>query len=679
MLLPRSNSIILIPVQDEDSGLGRLVYDQHRFVQHWKAVIEEFPLQLYTSALIFTPEQSLTRQLFAHERPRWAPVDFKAEESWRPRVQVIERPGQIECLTYSPTRQLLAAGMGNTIELWNTSSTCIQILEGHEDEVYSVSFSPNGLCLVSASKDRTVKIWNEAGACALTLDKHIHIAAPVQFSSDDQLWASATEDFSIRMWSPSGTCVETLSGHTAIVFSLAFTSDNETLASASFDMTLRLWDRKWGAAKILDRHAVAVMQVRFSPNDQYILSTYLDNSIKLWNRNGECLRTIVSNMFQLHSIIWLPDSTHFASSSRVEIKLWDLSLNCLKTFRSLKRRFESLVYLDDRRLVAVAANDREIDYWDLSSQSREHVSTVTRNIIVRTVSPDGELVAATCVDNTSIFHSQLTIWTRHGKPLLTIPHSLLDSPVPVFSPDSRFLLFLIPEIGAIKVWDVSKPALHTLETCSTCIAFSRGSKVLTNTSEGLRLWDYSGTCLERITLHFEDYKAAAFSSHDQLLVLTKRDGTVNILDRKGACVKSFVGPSESVSAVGFCFNDELLAFVVSSREVQIWDTQGNFLQSIPVAPGQAFINVDTVDPSGRLVLMKRGSWSIEESEDTWHGYGLDDSCTWVTCKGQSIIYIPKDYRGMDPYVSGKFVAMVTTSGTPAIMSFPEEPPIESWT
>lgn len=670
---------MLILVQDERSGLGKLVYDQHRFVQHWKAVIEEFPLQLYTSALIFTPEQSLTRQLFAHESPRWAPIDFKVEESWRPRVQVIERPAIIECLTYSPRKQLLAAGTGHNIELWNTSSTCIQILEGHEDEVHSVSFSPNGLCLVSASKDRTVKIWNEAGACTLTLDEHIHTAAPVQFSSDNHLWASATKDYAIRMWSPGGRCVETLSGHTSLVFSLAFTSDNKMLASASFDMTVRLWDWKGGNAKILDRHSVAVTQVRFSPNDQYILSTYFDNSIKLWNRNGECLRTIVGDMFQLHSVIWLADSAHFASSSYGEIKLWDLNSNCLKTYRSHKRQFKSLVYLDDRRLVAVAAGDNEIDYWDLSSQSHKYLSAVARHMMALAVSPNGELVAAKSLDKTSIFNDQLIIWTRQGEPLLTIPHSLLNDSLLVFSPDSRFLLLSIAECGVVKVWNISKPVPCTLEIRGTCIAFSTDGKVLTNTSEGLRLWDYDGTCLETITLHFEDYQNAAISSDDQLMVFTKRDGTVNILDRKGTFVNSFVGPAESISAVGFCSNDKLIAFVISFREVQIWDIQGNFLHSIPVASGQAFINVDTSDPSGRRLLMKRGSLSIEEGEATWHGYGLDDSRTWITYNGQNILYIPKDYRGMDPYVAGKFIAMVTTLGIPAIMTFPEEPPMEGWT
>lgn len=39
-------------------------------------------------------------------------------------------------------------------------STTIRVLEGHEDEVWHVSFSHNGRYLSSASKDKTCIIWD---------------------------------------------------------------------------------------------------------------------------------------------------------------------------------------------------------------------------------------------------------------------------------------------------------------------------------------------------------------------------------------------------------------------------------------------------------------------------------------------------------------------------------------
>ena len=47
------------------------------------------------------------------------------------------------------------------MKLWDvTSGECLQTLEGHSDDVYSVSFSPDGTKVASGSIDSTVKLWD---------------------------------------------------------------------------------------------------------------------------------------------------------------------------------------------------------------------------------------------------------------------------------------------------------------------------------------------------------------------------------------------------------------------------------------------------------------------------------------------------------------------------------------
>jgi WD40 repeat protein/serine/threonine protein kinase len=79
-------------------------------------------------------------------------------------------------IALSPDGARLATGgtaIDKAIEVWDTQmGKGVMTLRGHDAEIWSVAFSPNGKRIVSASKDRTVKIWDAAsGAELLTIQE----------------------------------------------------------------------------------------------------------------------------------------------------------------------------------------------------------------------------------------------------------------------------------------------------------------------------------------------------------------------------------------------------------------------------------------------------------------------------------------------------------------------------
>jgi len=60
---------------------------------------------------------------------------------------------------------LISASKDSTVKLWNLKSekrdvkSCRHNLPGHEDEVFCIDWSPDGICAASGSKDKKVNIW----------------------------------------------------------------------------------------------------------------------------------------------------------------------------------------------------------------------------------------------------------------------------------------------------------------------------------------------------------------------------------------------------------------------------------------------------------------------------------------------------------------------------------------
>ena len=169
--------------------LKTFVRDAHRFALSYRWIVEQAPLQAYTSALVFAPTSSLVKKLFTAEEPDWVNTEPVVEAEWDACLQTLEgHSSLVGSVAFSPDSQRLASGSyDSTIRIWDTASgRCLQTLKGHSDRVQSVAFSPDSQRLVSGSYDDTIRIWDTAsGRCLQTLRGHNGSANSVAFSLDD--------------------------------------------------------------------------------------------------------------------------------------------------------------------------------------------------------------------------------------------------------------------------------------------------------------------------------------------------------------------------------------------------------------------------------------------------------------------------------------------------------------
>ena len=173
------------------------------------------------------------------------------------------------------------------VSLWNfESETPFKTFDAHDDEITSVSFSPDGKIIASGSKNNIVNLWNlEGDKLVKPLKDHTGVITSISFSPDGNTVASGSLDTTIILWSLDGTKKRALKGHTSAVKSINFIDDGKILASGSADGTIKLWSVEDGSllANLERRNKAVVNDLSFSSNDQILASANADNIVTLWS------------------------------------------------------------------------------------------------------------------------------------------------------------------------------------------------------------------------------------------------------------------------------------------------------------------------------------------------------------------------------------------------------------
>ncbi|KAH0495805.1 hypothetical protein TgHK011_009335 [Trichoderma gracile] len=155
----------LLTLSTGSDRFSNFFQDACHFCTHSRYIIENAPLQVYISALIFSPRRSELRQ------------HFQNALSWIKRLPEVG-------------------------EDW---ASCLFTLEGHDSEVVCAAFSDDSRFLASSAYDGTVRVWDP------TTGDAIHVLSTEQVSgvrfADNSRWLASISYIELSVWDiETGIC-----------------------------------------------------------------------------------------------------------------------------------------------------------------------------------------------------------------------------------------------------------------------------------------------------------------------------------------------------------------------------------------------------------------------------------------------------------------------------------------
>jgi cytochrome c len=157
------------------------------------------------------------------------------------------------------------------------------VLEGHQQNVNGIAFSPDGKELVSAGYDATLRIWplqkrDSPVVATLPTPLNAVVVAP-----DGEI-ATAGADGKVYFLSSSGEARSAVEASPTPIVSLAISRNGERIAGASILGSVAIIDRKTRThARTLGGPDLPVWSVAFFPDGRTLLTGGADRLIRRWD------------------------------------------------------------------------------------------------------------------------------------------------------------------------------------------------------------------------------------------------------------------------------------------------------------------------------------------------------------------------------------------------------------
>ncbi len=302
---------------------------------------------------------------------------------------------------------------------------------GHEGEIKSIAFHPDGKEFYTSGDDGKVLKWtlSDNGRSFTEVysgEKVIEILAV----NPDASWLAAGEGNSSIHMIPlkEGGVRHKLTAHTDRINSLNFSSDGNFLYSASLDGRVLQWDLNARTCTNVTPAGTGITTVDISSDGQYFAGINSQNRVLVWNpENSQTYFRIETERRNINVIRFKPDERILAiGDNEGFVELWDVnSGQRISAVAAHSGQVNDICFNKIAGQMATAGNDRSVRIFNVRNTSdlSEPPVILTDNdgsVVTVQFSPDGQSILSGTSDGKNNLVSRFTHADYMAKDICTI-------------------------------------------------------------------------------------------------------------------------------------------------------------------------------------------------------------------------------------------------------------------
>ncbi|KAI0601484.1 WD40 repeat-like protein [Biscogniauxia sp. FL1348] len=484
-VIPMITSLETLTNKRESPGLSAFLYDATRFIRFNAYIIRKSPLQLYYSAILFSPSTSIMRSLF-----------------WKPLAEWVVNPPIVN----------------------NSWGAELVTLQGHGSRIMATAISPDSKLIVSASYDGTARLWEAATGLeiARVSIRGLRVNS-LTVSSDGQTIALGKDTPGILLYDIRTDRLSDLPGYTSKAYSVRFSpcAGSKLLAWLDRDRcTINVQDirrkQQIGMYKTLDDGSP---KIAFTPHGKLVVADCAPGYAKVyvWDIKTGNMAEQFNTSVAIVSMASSHDGTTMAFAlAHGPVEIRNIESGAVLASLDAPIYLRKIALSPDGGVLMMVCGNGTMNLWFGKSGVRipTKLTFELSSFCDIAISNDGKFIVGPLNDNT------IGLWD------ITSSHNAYDcargreSIGHIRTQTTSSGDFAIDDSGNVtRVWDLNKLKL-TFETPSFCVGSSCDGKIVISKGDSIQIWDI--TTKEQLA-DFKDAHTSRFSPDGKFLVLLSKN------------------------------------------------------------------------------------------------------------------------------------------------------------